>query len=1332
MEDLFEVNNNDTNLYNDFNGLINIDHKECESSDEENLFSNINVNNSILSYKKEKYLKIIKQICNRNDLKYFNYYINNFEKIQNIKGIKVKGENKICVLVLCLNFIYCNLNNEIMTLHELKYQLKENISKKKIYCKHLAKIIFNICNRLDIKNFINCDLLPFMEKYITNMVRRIKNFNNTNKKSSKIQKRVNIFDDIFDLINNCSDDNSLKSENKSSNEDYYGEVKEEKELKYANSLNNKIKKNIRADMSNDESNSKKKYRASTIPENENVCINEEVNEEIEIKENFLYNYSSLHIEDIKDVHKLSKFNNCKFESLYKNSSDYFKDKKNDINEISNNYYYDSNEYSILDCKNFTNSNHDEYYSEENNNIKYENENILLTKVPKKYNVESKKEKQNNEKKIIEYLEKNITLLSLYSCILYSFYILWNRQENLDMNVHNNKNRCYGGNLHYLLCSCVIITFNVFNIKIKDHFICYCLNVTQHAIISKKKKILNFFLNTINEFLGIDISSYKKIFLYIRVIFSNYILIQMYLFYIIKKYKLMNKNNFLFSLKQLQIYLAKLFSIIQKKFLNLSDIIVDYNFLFRSECVYKKIQQIVSQNQDFIYLKRQIKDLIKNYLTEEEKKKFYEYNFNESYDIDLSNINSYLNKLVSYGLLNSEDANVDDSHQTHKVSDNLKIKNIHYDKTSNIRNININGKKALNLSLHRNVSRNISYNNNYISINKPVNNYNNNDTNRCNDSTNSNIDNNSFSCNANNSINNDCNLTNNDYNNNRDNNDETTTTTTTTTNNNNNSNNNDYNNNTNYNNKNNNTRNNNDNDANSNNNINIFNYERIRIINYGSITANGYNQSHKIHSNNAYNNILDSKNLNCYNKLNKNSNMKPLVNKLNFVNNIDLENCLKDMKNLGNYNFSNFLEEYDTIKDGDISLDFFNHIDILKKINLSTINDKNIEIICYYNIKIIVQFLFFTILKSVIYNCYSLSFFSLSNLHHFISCRKNSKNILWECNEEIENINIFLKKKLTRKLKETKNKKYSLEKYFFCEQIYYIENFQNSKLYKENFEEFLKDKKIILKNITELIKNDDANDVNKINCVGDSNIHFISNSNENNYFTYSNNNNNNNNEYNYNFMKEGNIQTKDLIENRNNQKKGKNKKKIKTIIYHYDVLHENFNEYSYLKKESFNFFDNIYNIKMMKEYKDLEIEILKNNFNKFLFGMFNNMNYSFGSKKKKLIKMNNCLYHTYHLIGIKKLSNIGYIFTFKNELNDNYSKVLKTKFSNILSLEDVNFLFNRFFYFLFSYIKKFCCFSNKNGKESDLDRKSLNTVDICLCNKIKCCYKIKTIVVFGNF
>lgn len=57
----------------------------------------------------------------------------------------------------------------------------------------------------------------------------------------------------------------------------------------------------------------------------------------------------------------------------------------------------------------------------------------------------------------------------------------------------------------------------------------------------------------------------------------------------------------------------------------------------------------------------------------------------------------------------------------------------------------------------------------------------------------------------------------------------------------------------------------------------------------------------------------------------------------------------------------------------------------------------------------------------------------------------------------------------------------------------------------------------------------------------------------------------------------------------------NNKKIKIMLYHYDILKYNsnheYNNCSYFKNTFVHFFDYIYNIKMMKEYNDLKAKNL---------------------------------------------------------------------------------------------------------------------------------------------
>ncbi|SBS84491.1 conserved Plasmodium protein, unknown function [Plasmodium malariae] len=1386
MEAFFEEYQNGTtctshhfDLNNDFMNAISHKYSDDVRTDEEELYAEFDKKNSV-PYSKKIYEKIIKKICHHNGLKHVNYYINNFDKIKNIRGIKVRGENRICVLTLCLNYIYCNLNNETMTIHELKSQIKRNISQTKIYCKNLAKILYSICNRLGIKSCTKNDLLPYMEKCITTIIYKMKNLNNdfSTKKNLQVQTRTNIFDEVFELINNFTD-------NYNDNDSFYIDEKK----KYYN-------ENF------DEIDSQEKG----VLQNNDQCI---------------YRRSK----NIND-HDFDDGKKCRA-SVTTGSA----------NGVSINEDETSSEACMYKCVSACGDNSNGNSNDNSSDNSNDNLNSLSRYIRRKRSVNTRSKmvrKDVDMNELIKYLEKNVTLLSLYSCVLYSFFVIWNTKENMDMNLHKKECRWNGGNLLYFICSSVIITFSVFNIRLKDQFVCYCLDVVQQSVISQKREMLNFFLVTLNEFLGIPVNTYKNV-----------------LFF-------------------------------------------DYNFLFLSEYVYINVKEIISKNYDFLHMKKLMKGLIKNYLTQEEKKRFDEHHFNEVYDIDLNDIKLYLSKILSYNLYNEDEYQIDEHVQKNsEVVDQLKRNN------SIILENSSHGSSEIVLACEEKTTSDATWDGkritskyaadeNYFSDNRSrMQNGNsrtsivvNKDDIRNNDSSNSsNNDVNSYEIMQGYTYDETINPTiyelHHGYNF--------------------------------YNLK--------------QNNIDIFNYRKnIMLISNNTdcrdkdmctylrsgessyeVGSNNVRMN-TLRTNNARSNLIDSNNntggdsnLWCYYRnytskigIGKEEDEAKVTMKYQIQD--DLLNEIK----AGIGNFAEFLEELDnnTLKNEEVLLHFFKNADILKKINLSTINETNMEIMRFYNIKIVVQFLFYNILKSIIYNCYSLNFFSLHNLHRAINPKKNvKKNNISLSHEKAEIINTSFKRKIASKIKEMKNKKYKLEKYLICEQNDYLQNFHNSKLLKENIKLFLSDKKIILKNVSELLayclqeenadhsfslevsndqalnfmpnsgkqslpsnmrERDDNSSVYDCYCKGEecTNIHIKKNSlpydennnnnssnnsnsnnssgnnnnynnsnnssgNNNNYnnsnnssgnnnnYNNSNNSSGNNNNYNnsnnssgnnnnYNNSNSNNRSSNNNISNdnnnnsssnnnnsssnnnnsssnnnnnsssnnnnnsssnnnnnsssnnndsssnnnnsssNNNNSSSNNKKKIKIVLCRYAAEDENCQYYNDLQDASFNFFDYIFNIKMMKDYKDMEGLFPGKYFN-VLFKMFNNMNYSFGSKKKKLIKMSNCLYHTYHLIGIKRIAGVGYNFTFKNELNDNYSKVLKTKFSNILSLEDVYFVFNRFFYFLFIYIKSQCCFFTENDTHLCIDNNNaLHSPKLrCSCNRANCCYKIKTIVLFGN-
>ncbi|SOV77131.1 conserved Plasmodium protein, unknown function [Plasmodium sp. gorilla clade G3] len=1266
---IFEICNEDTKKScsnYEWKSLIKEGSGKCTgSSDEEELFDNFNNKNRVTYNKKESYVEIIKKICSANDLKHFNYYINNYEKIKNIKGIKVRGENRVWVLILCLNFIYCNLNDDIMTIQELKYQIKRNINKKKVYCKHLAKIIYLICNKLEIKNFITNDLLPFMQKCITNIIMKMKNLqkNIDNKESIKVEKRVNIFDDIFNFINNeTNDDNMdiLNLKRKNNDKDNYNNDNNYNNNDDNNNYKTNMVSNINKTYNEEKHKShlvnekyverrrkKNKTNANAYDNKGSTNYNED---NTNIHMNILENYKNGNInnkEILDDINFFEDSNDDGYSSIFEDEDNKSKNDTqfNDIipNDIFDNTIkgrsttYNSNidmiEYMNDNINKESNSLNNKSYNYTSNNI-YEN-------IPSKDNnnnnnicnefVSSKRSVNNNNRKkkresskemeqnlLIQHLEKNVNLLSLYSCVIYSLFFLWNKNDNMDTNLYDKSSRCSGKNLQYFVCSSIIITFNVFNINIKDHLICISLDVVQKLMISKKKEMLIFFHNTINEFLGFPMNpNYKDVFLYLRVICSNYILLQMYLFYIILNNNIMNnKNNFPFLFKRIQLYISKLFLYIQNHFLSISDVLVDHNFMFQSEDNYKNIQQLFSENYNNINLKKLMKNIVKNYLSQEEKTIYAQYSFDDSYDIDLNNINEYLSKMLTYNLINMEQ--------------NKPIVNINsIFNTDNSETFYLQKESIMNYHQHCN---NVVYNEE-IRIEEYVNQ----------EYKKTNI-----------------------------------------------------------------VSNNNDNDNNNNNNNNNNNIKN-KVLNYS--LKNNIKKSINLEVNYNLKDSLDSCELQNF-----------LISNINFK----CDDFLKYINKKNNIN----------IKNDKLLSDFFSYLLILKKINMSTINDTNMEIICYYNVKIVVQFFFFNVIKNILYNCYSSNFFSPNKLHNSLCIRKNSQHDIGEYKKQMEEENIkkYFKNRIAKKIinkNDIINEKYISHNtvFFTCDQIYYIQNFTKNKLSKKNMYTMLKENNIIIQNVEELLGNNLKND----NILKPKDFLGISNKPleniENSTVTCSR---NKNNKFVSNYNEDGKLCNLSIQEY---NKQYNNNKKIKIMLYHYDILKYNsnheYNNHSFLKNTFVHFFDYIYNIKMMKEYNNLKAKISLNKEFNILFNVINKMNYSFAYRDKKLIKMNDCLYHTYHIIGIKKISSIGYIFNFKNELNDNFSKVLKTRISNILSIEDIYFLFNRFFYFLLMYIRKFCCFSNKKDTNIPQHEKETFINSVCNCKQDNCCYKIKTIVLINN-
>ncbi|SCM24802.1 conserved Plasmodium protein, unknown function [Plasmodium berghei] len=1313
MDDVFFERYKNKEWYGRYNLnklLININEEEYdEKFGNENFYEIFDRYNKV-SFNTKIYEKIIKKICYRNNLKYVNYYVNNFEKIKDIKVLKERGEDRICVLILCLNYIYCNINNEIMTIYELKNQIKRNLDKKrKVYCKNLAKIIFNICNRLKIKNFMNNDFLPYMEKYIITIINKMKLLNSNAidlKKTLQVQeKKLNAFDDIFEYINNFKDNSELildKSDNLTTN---LIENDDDTLIDHSIvSLERSIGKSAPESINNE-------YSDEFINKNDNKDIlkktlkvkngdqythdnNDAISENIHANDYFFYNYIFSERADKNDEHS------CDNDSGYSNTSEQL--------VVINKMGRKKKQIPNSKMKN-----------------KRNNENDKLKKV---YNTTisnlSEDKKKQYPQILIEYLEKNFKPLSLYSCILYSFFIIWNKKENMDTNLYHNKSRWSGDNLHYFLCSSIIITFNIFNIKITDQFICFCLDVNQQTIITQKKEILEFFLLTFNEFLGFNLNKHRDVFFCLRIIFSNYLLLQMYLFYIIKNYELTNKRDFFLSLELLQIYIAKYFRNINKNFLNLSDIIIDYNFLFSSEYVYKDFHEIISQNYDLIHTKKLLKNVIKKRLSENEKKIFQEHSFNELYDIDLKNINMYMKKIFSYNIFSDHrlKTNFGKHGENNQCMDQKKNDNINENSSKQFENsVRKNNNDSSVYGSNTNNADKANYSENYTILCKDREILSSYDNIRAGNYCKDNKEKEFIIFRHNSSI---------LYNSNKNNNEDSDT----------------------------------------------YDKETEKINNEENNYENYY-ENDKV--NTAWENKVDSWNTTINNNdgkyLENEMIIKPSIIKIEEENNLTSVENLDDvfikyeMKSSNNKLANFIIENSSNLKKNERFIDFFNYIHVLKKINLSTINETNFEIMHYYNIKIIVRFLFFNILKSIIYNCYCAEFFTPNKIHQSITNRKNLKNVSPLFKGQINNLNDQIKNKVANKIKDFKNKKHNFEKYLICEQAFYIKFFKNSKVFKEDIQKILEDNNIVLQNVKTLLYYSDNEEgentnngtqsnnydnnylnapinlfeklegyVNNCNTIYDTTSHYENNIKNKKRRAHDIKNTNQNEKHqNDLIISDTYVPSKKKNNNKINKNsdnnRSKNKQKIKIHLSSLDIMNDNSKDskkYNSTKNESFNLFEYIYNIKMMKEYKNLEILFGQNYFTE-LFNIFNNVNYSFGSKKKKLINMNSCLFHTYHIIGIKKISNIGYNFTFKSELNNIYSKVLKTKISNVLSIQDINYLFNKFFYFLFKYIKLHCCFSQTNGANLYFHQSDHDLSTICLCNTDRCCYKIKTIVLFEN-
>ncbi|EUD67420.1 hypothetical protein C922_02126 [Plasmodium inui San Antonio 1] len=1229
----------------------NFDHaKEADTDDgcygEDGLYDNGNDKNN-LPFDKKKHERLIKKICYRNDLKYYNYYINNFEKIRNIKGIRNRGENRICVLILCLNYIYCNLNNEIMTIHELKRQIKRNITKTRVYCKNLAKILFMICGKLQIRNFTRNDILPYMEKCITTIIKRLKFLNHNVGRETDllhVSRKANIFDEIFDFINNGSSDNfPLKEEGALFREVTadgveVGEISQSGHL-FASGTSRNIHGEEPAHERDHAEEANEANRLGTVHDRET---------------------SEGGVNNVLDISLGKGCPMCSslptqhtFEGgiphAWMNHAD---------NTCSENCSISGTEGRKRKSKAKRRKNEKDDANER-----------------KRRNTMSKEVTKNIDKNVmIEFLERNVTLLSLYSCVVYSIFIVWNRTENMDTNLYNKENRKCGGNLHYLLCSSIIITFDVFNIKIKDQFVCYCLSVVQQTIATGKKKMLKFFLTTFSEFLGLDVPSIQAVPLFMRILFSNYVLLQMYLFYIIQNYQLIKKEGFLLAMEKLQIFLAKLFGTIHQKFLNVAEISVNYDLFVRSDWVSKNVVQVLSQNEDLSTVKKLLKDLTRSYPTEQERKTLDEYLFEESYHIDLNHIDLYIPRILDHCLGISKGAfpptgkllpwfsvGEEDTVREHRhkrgeeLASALEVKSSFHDATAYGEDaFDYQGEVLDEGGIGQSVSLNGSNNGRKRGRN-------------------------------------------------------------------------------------------------------TYDEAAYRSAVWGS-TCCSTTCAQRTRNSSPNNTICT-----CAHRESPDIGVKK-----------QMENCLEETK-LGSTDTGDLSKE-DTSKtqNKSASLDFFSsHIKILKKINLQNIHEMNMEIIPFFNAKIVVQFLFYTVLKNIIYNCYSLSFFSLHNLHRSLSTRKSPKEDSRVSEElqkggQLHDMPIFLRNKIASKMKEMKGKKYTFEKYIICEQPHYIEKFQNCKLFGKNARKFLTDQHVKLQSVKDLFPNcaveDGANDSLFLDTSSDRTFNSSAVQAEGEQPPLCRKDSLSGSTASGNCGSSGGIAPRDerrmkggknklKRSNRNskndphsrsdphNGRDPRNGKKIKIALCHYDVGVENCSDcHNSLKEEPFSLFDYIYNSKMMKEYKNVEQLFSRKNF-ALLFNMFNNMNYPFHTNTKKLVKMNDCLYHTYHLIGIKKIGSTGYSFTYKNELNDNYYKVLKTKICNILSVQDIYFLFNRFFYFLFVFIKSHCCFRGKTGgdfgavgeveprpgRSPQLSQAS----KVCPCNKANCCYKIKTIVLFGN-
>ncbi|SBT34170.1 conserved Plasmodium protein, unknown function [Plasmodium ovale wallikeri] len=1155
-----------------------------EISDEElyDIFDQINK----IPFSKKIYEKIIRKICYRNDLKHIDYIVNNFDKIRNVKGIKGRGENRICVLVLCLNFIYCNLNNEIMTIYELKNQIKKNIQKKKVYCKYLAKIIFAICCKLDIINFVKYDILSYIEKYIIIIIHKLKKLNDktNNTLSLQVQKRVNIFDDLFEFINNATDDEEEEEEE----EDNSSFRVDEKH--FCNNFNGKEIA--------EEENGEGIFQWNDEHKGGSVTVGGVgTDDNYHRRELFTMCTARNSVNDDKSVNE-EDFG-CEEQGGDGHHSNYspeqaFAERDNEKFTVGNtiigiNLQNGQDQWSGFHCDTLTDINPSK--------SKGRNKKGISGNCKKRRNLKSKAEAEDlDPKMLIDYLEKNVTLLSQYSCILYSFYVMWKGKDDMDTNL------------------------------------------------------------------------------------------------------------------------------------------------------------------------KLIKNIMKNYLTEKEKESFHEHYFNENYDIDLENIHLYTPKMLSYSLYNNEQVR---THSSHYRIDNVpRISHLEKEGLSiSLQQINeyVNCKKMYNMRMEEapnepcgsvgtweektttessyhaecDIYQNTHGENDpnlenitiddvttsgsnvihassmsYVAETDPVNhikyergNVDNGDNivqgemhyyaNKRNVITRKNVSTpDCDSCEGMGRVER-------------------------------------------------------ENEADSSSGVydsGMSSCELCRCGFYipnmrknvpcingpcGSTAGESDKQGNLPHCNNAPSRCAGARTL--HERLHKRCGAKR-EEKLKRVKKCQGGENLENIKVTLNDRISHFVKEHNDMlrKEGLLS-DFIDHVNVLKKINLSTINEVNMEIMRFYDIKIVVQFFFYNIYKAIMYNCYSEGFLNPSNLHYSMNNRQTGKKTSSVQKREIGHIHSRVKNKIASKINEIKNNKYKLEKYLICEQISCMHLFRDDKIIKESMKKFLKDNNIILKNISTLLTSstceENSNNFFPSENTNNKVLRFVSHVDDKPFSPCTNGKEsiwNKENTCHCEKEKRTNITP---FDKENCEKKSK--KRVKIFLCNYDVTNEKCNEYNQVKKESFNLFQYIYNIKMMKEHKKMETLFVGKQFNT-LFNLLNNVNYSFGRRKKNIIKMTNCLFHTYNLIGIKKVTGNGYSFQFKNALNDGYSKVFKKKFLKVLTYEDINFLFNRFFYFIFTYIKSHCCFFSKNNDHSYAELGVAHSLETCTCNKAKCCYKIKTIVLLENF